>query len=86
MNAGHPELPTRRQCELPGLPASSLYYHRVPVDPEDLVIMGLIDRQYFGIVVLRGVAYDGMAAIAKRAGVGCSDRLALLPVMQKEPV
>ncbi len=48
--------------------------------------MGLIDRQYFGIVVLRGVAYDGMAAIAKRAGVGCSDRLALLPVMQKEPV
>ena len=29
---------------------------------------------------------DGMAAIAKRAGVGCSDRLALLPAMQKEPV
>ena len=46
MDAGHPGLSVRRQCELLGLSASSLYYHRVPVDPEDLFIMDLMDRQY----------------------------------------
>ncbi len=29
---------------------------------------------------------DGMAAIAERAGASYSDRLALLPAIQKEPV
>ena len=46
VDADHPRLSMRRQCERLGLSASSLYYHRVPVDPEDLIIMGLIDRQY----------------------------------------
>jgi hypothetical protein len=32
--------------ELLGLSASSMYYHWVAVDTEDLMIMGLIDRQY----------------------------------------
>jgi putative transposase len=46
VDVGHPGLSVRRQCELLGLSASSMYYHRVAVDPEDLMIMGLIDRQY----------------------------------------
>ena len=32
--------------ELFGLSASSMYYHRVAVYPEELMIMGLMDRQY----------------------------------------
>ena len=46
VDAGHPGLSVRRQCELLGLSASSLYYHRASVDPEDLSMMAMMDRQY----------------------------------------
>jgi putative transposase len=42
----HPALSVRRQCELLGLPRSSLYYQPAPESPEDLRLMGLIDREY----------------------------------------
>ena len=35
-----------RQCELLGLARSTLYYKPVAVDPDELHLMNLIDRQY----------------------------------------
>ena len=35
-----------RQCELLDLPRSSVYYQPLPVSPEDLHLMALLDRQY----------------------------------------
>jgi putative transposase len=46
IEGGHAELSIRRQCELLGLPRSSLYYEPAGVSAEDLRLMGLIDRQY----------------------------------------
>lgn len=42
----HPELSIRRQCELLGLPRSTLYYQPVPESDENLVLMRLIDEPY----------------------------------------
>ena len=42
----HPQLSLARQCELVGLPRSSWYYQPVPVDPETLQVMRLLDEQY----------------------------------------
>jgi putative transposase len=39
----HPELTVRRQCELLGLPRSTLYYKPVPVSESSLRIMARID-------------------------------------------
>jgi putative transposase len=46
VEVGHPELSVRRQCELLGLPRSSLYYRPAPAAAEDLRLMRLIDQQY----------------------------------------
>lgn len=43
---GHSQLSMRQQCQLLGLPRSSLYYVAQPVDPEDLALMRLLDEQY----------------------------------------
>jgi putative transposase len=42
----HPELSVRRQCELLGLPRSSLYYEPVPETADNLRLMRLIDEEY----------------------------------------
>jgi putative transposase len=46
IEAEHPELSVRRQCELLGLNRSSLYYAPVGVTAEDLRLMRLVDEQY----------------------------------------
>jgi putative transposase len=46
IDAGHPALSIRRQCELLGLSRSSLYYEPAPETPENLRLMRLIDEQY----------------------------------------
>src|SRR5213082_1456771 len=46
IEAGHPELSVRRQCELLGLSRSSLYYEPAAEAAEDLRLMRLIDEQY----------------------------------------
>lgn len=46
MEPGHAQLSLRRQCQLLGLPRSSLYYSARPVDEEDLALMRLLDEQY----------------------------------------
>lgn len=43
---GHSQLSLRQQCQLLGLPRSSLYYSAKPVDEEDLALMRLLDEQY----------------------------------------
>ena len=43
---GHAQLSLRQQCQLLGLPRSSLYYSAQPVDEEDLALMRLLDEQY----------------------------------------
>jgi len=43
---GHADLSVRRQCELLGLPRASYYYRPAPESPENLRLMGLIDREY----------------------------------------
>ena len=43
IEADHPQLSVRRQCELLGLPRSSLYYEPVPETAENLALMRLID-------------------------------------------
>lgn len=43
---GHAQLSLRQQCQLLGLPRSSLYYAAKPVDEEDLTLMRLLDQQY----------------------------------------
>jgi putative transposase len=42
----HPELSIRRQCELLGLPRSSLYYEPAGETDENLRLMRLLDREY----------------------------------------
>jgi putative transposase len=42
----HPTLSIRRQCELLDLPRSTFYYELAEPDPEDLVLMRLLDEQY----------------------------------------
>ena len=42
----HTSLSVRRQCELLGLPKSTLYYKPVPVDPQTLRVMARIDAWY----------------------------------------
>ncbi|WP_255111348.1 IS3 family transposase, partial [Synechococcus sp. RedBA-s] len=42
----HPELTVSRQCELLGLPRSTLYYKPVPVNESTLRIMARIDALY----------------------------------------
>ena len=46
MEPGHAQLSLRQQCQLLGLPRSSLYYSAQPVDEEDLALMRLLDEQY----------------------------------------
>jgi len=46
VEAGHPELSVRRQCELLGLNRSSLYYEPAPESPENLRLMRLLDAEY----------------------------------------
>ena len=46
IEAGHPALSVRRQCELLGLSRSSLYYEPAGEAAEDLRLMRLIDEQY----------------------------------------
>jgi putative transposase len=46
IEAGHPALSVRRQCELLGLNRSSLYYEPAGESAEDLRLMRLIDEQY----------------------------------------
>jgi len=46
IDAQHPELSVRRQCELIGLPRSSYYYIAQEETPLNLELMKLIDEQY----------------------------------------
>jgi putative transposase len=46
IDAEHPELSVRRQCELLGLCRSSLYYQPASESAENLRLMRLIDREY----------------------------------------
>ena len=46
IEADHPELSVRRQCELLGLNPSSLYYEPIGETPENLRLMRSIDEQY----------------------------------------
>jgi len=46
VDQNHPQLSVRRQCELLGLPKSTLYYKPVPVRAETLRIMARIDAWY----------------------------------------
>jgi putative transposase len=46
IEAGHPGLSVRRQCELIGLSRSSLYYEAAPQTAENLRLMRLIDGEY----------------------------------------
>jgi putative transposase len=46
IEAGHPALSVRRQCELLGLSRSSLYYEPAAQTAEDLRLMQLIDQEY----------------------------------------
>src|SRR3954463_5649524 len=46
IEAGHPGLSVRRQCQLLGLNRSSLYYEPAGETPENLRLMRLIDEQY----------------------------------------
>src|SRR3954451_13610630 len=46
IEAGHPALSVRRQCELLGLTRSSLYHKPAGETSEDLRLMRLIDKQY----------------------------------------
>jgi putative transposase len=46
IEAGHAQLSVRRQCELLGLPRSSLYYEPVPQTAENLALMRRIDEEY----------------------------------------
>jgi putative transposase len=46
VEADHPDLSIRRQCELLGLNRSSLYYEPIGEAPEALRLMRLIDEQY----------------------------------------
>ena len=46
MEAGHPELSVRRQCELLGLCRASLYYEPAAETPENLRLMRLLDEEY----------------------------------------
>jgi len=46
VEAGHPELSVRRQCELLGLCRASLYYEPAAETPENLRLMRLLDEEY----------------------------------------
>ena len=50
-----------RQCDLIGLPRSSLYYRAQGEDAWNQQLMRLIDRQYHGHAVLRSASDDGDA-------------------------
>jgi putative transposase len=67
IEAAHPQLSVRRQCELLGLNRATLYYQPAAETPENLGLMRLIDKQYtdcpyFGsrkmAVWLRGLGYE----------------------------
>ena len=46
INTTHPDIPVTQQADLLGISRASVYYRPVPVDPEDLVLMGRIDEIY----------------------------------------
>jgi putative transposase len=46
VEADHPQLSVRRQCDLLGLCRSSLCYQPATETPENLNLMKLIDKQY----------------------------------------
>lgn len=46
MEAGHPEISVRRQCDLLDVNRSGLYYQPVRESQENLLLMRLIDEQY----------------------------------------
>jgi putative transposase len=61
----NPCLSITRQCDLLSLSKGALYYEPVPIDPQTLVLMDLIDREY-----LRHPFYGGrkMTVYLKNAG------------------
>jgi len=44
---GHPQLSVSRQCDLMEIHRSGLYYSPVPESEENLLLMRLIDEQYY---------------------------------------
>ena len=46
VNRDHTELSVVKQCSLLGISRSSVYYQSTSISPEDLELMGLLDRQY----------------------------------------
>ncbi len=46
LDTNHPALSLTRQCALLGLPRSTAYYRPQEADPEDLLLMRLMDEQY----------------------------------------
>ncbi len=65
----HPSLSLVRQCALLGVSRSSLYYRPRPASPEDLSLMGEIDRQYLETPFFGS---RRMKAWLDRRGVGVS--------------
>jgi putative transposase len=81
----HPRLSVLRQCDLIGLPRSSLYYRVQGEDAWNQQLMRLIDRQYtatpfFGV--------RRMTAILRRDGQAVNDKRVrrLMRVMGLEPI
>ena len=65
----HPSLSLVRQCALLGVSRSSIYYRPRPASPEDLSLMGEIDRQYLETPFFGS---RRMKAWLDRRGVGVS--------------
>ena len=72
IDAGHPRLSVRRQCQLLGLSRSSLYYEPACETEENLRLMRLIDREYTAHPFLgsrrltKGLVEQGEAVNRKR--------------------
>ena len=45
VNRDHTELSVVKQCSLLGVSRSAVYYQPTPISPDDLELMGLLDRQ-----------------------------------------
>ena len=72
----HPRLSVLRQCDLIGLPRSSLYYRMQGEDAWNQQLMRLIDRQYrtpaevYGISSVKGSGNGTGATMAAIVSVG----------------
>ena len=80
IDAGHPELSVRRQCELLGLNRSSWYYEPLAESAENLALMRRIDEQY-----LKTPCY-GSRKMAKTFGIGRERAGRLMRLMGLEAV